>query len=185
MEAFICNKNVKLETERLILRSWKETDLNDFNEYASVPGVGEMAGWPAHESIEVSKGILDSWLSGESFQLAIVYKENGKVIGSIGLHKSWADDMEEYKNLKTKEVGYVLSKDYWGKGLMVEAVKEIIRFVFDDFGLDALTVGYFSHNTQSKRVIEKCGFTFVKEMQKESKQLNKVFDGYDYIVFRN
>ena len=55
--------NTQLETQRLILRPWKESDLCDFFEYASVDGVGEMAGWKHHESVEVSREILQSlWL---------------------------------------------------------------------------------------------------------------------------
>lgn len=46
----------------------------------------------------------------------VIYKENNKVIGSLGLHKSWANDESQYAHLKIKEVGYVLSKAYWGKG---------------------------------------------------------------------
>lgn len=79
--------NKTIETDRLILRAWKETDLDDFYEYASVEGVGEMAGWKHHESIDVTKKILQSFIS-EKNVFAIVYKENNKVIGSLGLHNS-------------------------------------------------------------------------------------------------
>lgn len=84
-----------LETDRLILRPWKEADLNDFYQYASIPGVGEMAGWKHHNSIEVSEKILQSFISGKNV-FAIVYKENNKVIGSLGLHNSWAKDESSY-----------------------------------------------------------------------------------------
>lgn len=170
-----------LETERLILRPWKETDLKDFYQYASTPGVGEMAGWKHHDSIEVSENILQSFISGKNV-FAIVYKENTKVIGSLGLHKSWANDENSYSHLKLKEVGYVLSKEYWGNGLMPEALTEVIKFCFNTCKLDALTIFHFSSNTQSKRVIEKCGFKFVKQSKYFAKQLNLTFDDMQYVL---
>lgn len=171
-----------LETDRLILRAWQEADLNDFYEYASVDGVGEMAGWKHHDSIDVSKRILESFIS-EKNVFAIVYKEKNKVIGSLGLHNSWANDEIDYAHLKIKEVGYVLSNEYWGMGLMPEAVNEVIRFCFDNCELDALTIGHFSTNVQSKRVIQKSGFIFVKKSEFYAKQLQVTFDDMKYILF--
>jgi len=182
MDISIDISNITLETDRLLLRPWQEEDLNDFYKYASVEGVGEMAGWKHHESIEVSKQMLQSFISGRHV-FAIVYKENNKVIGSLGLHKSWADDDSNYANLKVKEIGYVLSKDYWGQGLMAEAVKEVIRFCFEDYKLDALTVGHFSFNNQSRRVIEKCGFKFVKNSEFYAKHLGETYEDKKYILF--
>ena len=85
MDVQIDITNTKIETQRLILRSWAESDVNDFYEYASVEGVGEMAGWKHHDSIEVSKKILQSFMS-EKNVFAIIYKGNDKVVGSLGLN---------------------------------------------------------------------------------------------------
>jgi ribosomal-protein-alanine N-acetyltransferase len=175
--------NTVIKTERLILRPWIISDAGDFFEYASVEGVGEMAGWKHHESIKISEMIMQSFIS-EKNVFAVVYKENNKVIGSLGLHFSWANDEPEYKDLKIKEIGYALSKDYWGKGLIPEAVKAIIDFCFNECGLDALTIGHFTSNIQSRRVIEKCGFTFVKQSEYYAKQLQKSFDDRKYIKYR-
>lgn len=172
-----------IETDRLILRAWKENDLNDFYEYARVDGVGEMAGWKHHSSMEETSKILKSFMSNKNV-FAIVYKENDKVIGSLGLEKSWANDDENYKNLKMKEIGYVLSKDYWGMGLMPEAVKEVIKFGFNDCKLDAITISHFIKNIQSRRVIEKSGFKFVKLGKYYAKQLNQNFVDLEYILFK-
>jgi ribosomal-protein-alanine N-acetyltransferase len=83
-----------------------------------------------------------------------------------------------------KAIGYVLSKDYWGKGFMPEAVHAVIQFCFTVCGLDALTIGHFSTNAQSKRVIEKCGFTFVKKSEYYAKQLQETFEDMKYILYR-
>ncbi|MGM9940826.1 MAG: GNAT family N-acetyltransferase [Bulleidia sp.] len=149
-----------LRTERLILRPWKEDDLEDFYTYAKVDGVGQMAGWLPHENIEASKIILDKFITGKK-TFALEYE--GKVIGSIGIEKYNETLLPELKEYRARELGFVLSKDYWGQGLMPEAVKEVIRYCFEQQNLDVLTCGHFLGNTQSARVQEKCGFHRLKE----------------------
>ena len=147
-----------IETKRLILRPFRQSDLCDFNEYASVPGVGEMAGWKHHETIEKTQKVLDKFIK-EDKTFAIVFKKNNKVIGSIGVEKyELEDELTEFNGYYGREIGYVLSKDYWGKGIMPEAVEAIIDYLFNDLNLDFLTCGYYDFNDQSKRVQEKCGF---------------------------
>lgn len=184
MDVKIDVTNLIIETDRLILRAWKEGDLNDFFEYASVEGVGEMAGWLHHESIETTKEILDSFISEKNI-FAIVYKENNKVIGSLGLHNSWINKEEGYENLKSKEIGYVLSKTYWGMGLMPEAVKEVIDFLFDKIKLDAVSICHFSNNNQSKRVIEKCRFKFIKKETMYFERFKSEYEDMQYILYKN
>ena len=161
MNAVINLKNVVLETDRLILREWEETDLNDFFEYASVDGVGQMAGWQPHKNIEESKFVLDMFIrEGKTF--AVVLKENNKAIGSVGIEKL-STEIDGYENMTGRELGYVLNKDYWGQGLMPEAVKAVINYCFKTAGCDYLLCSCSPRNTQSARVIEKCGFRFVLE----------------------
>jgi ribosomal-protein-alanine N-acetyltransferase len=147
--------NVVLNTKRLVLRKWEQSDLDDFYEYASVDGVGQMAGWPPHESKETSQMVLNDFISGKK-TFAIEY--NKKVIGSLGIEKYNEERFPEFANKKCREIGYVLSKSYWGQGLMPEAVKEVIRYLFEDVKLDLIVCGHFLSNHQSARVQEKCGF---------------------------
>ena len=147
-----------IETERLILRSFKETDLYELYEYASVAGVGEMAGWHHHESVEKSREILNSFISDDK-TFAMVLKETNKVIGSLGVEEYGLEGaLTEFHGYLGREIGYVLSKRYWGKGLMAEAVRVVIDYLFNVRDLDFLTCGYYDFNLQSKRVQEKCGF---------------------------
>lgn len=147
-----------IESERLILRPFKEYDLCDFNEYASVPGVGEMAGWDHHETIDKSREILDSFIR-EDKTFAIVLKDNNKVIGSLGIEKYGLEEvLSEFFEYKGREIGYVLSKDYWGMGIMTEAVSAVIEYLFNVAELDFLICGYYDFNSRSKRVQDKCGF---------------------------
>jgi len=149
---------IRLESKRLILREWELSDLDDFFEYCSVPGVGEMAGWFHHENKDKSLEILNLFIN-EKKTFAIVNKENNKVIGSLGIEKYGLEDkLSEFFNYKGREIGFVLSKDYWGKGLMAEAVKLVINYLFNKLDYDFLLCGHYDKNYQSKRVQEKCGF---------------------------
>lgn len=162
MNAPIDVTNIRIETDRLILRAWREEDLMDFYEYASVDGVGQMAGWLPHESIDKSRQILNGFLE-EKKTLALELKENHKVIGSLGLEDAERAGLD-MGTLKGREVGYVLSKDYWGQGLMPEAVKAVIQYCFETLNFDFLLCGHFERNNQSRRVIEKCGFIYRKNI---------------------
>ena len=155
MNAEIDISRTVLKTERLTLRPWRREDLNDLYEYARVDGVGQMAGWAPHESREASQTILNRFIEGKK-TFALEYR--GKVIGSLGIEKYHEDRFPELERLKGREIGYVLSKDYWGQGLMPEAVREAIRYLFEDVGVDFITCGHFLSNRQSARVQEKCGF---------------------------
>ena len=158
MNAIFKLNGLQIETNRLILRPFLKSDLSDFFEYASVPGVGEMAGWPHHNSIEESNEILNRFIINDK-TFAIVYKENNKVIGSLGIEKYGLEEvLSEFFEYKGREVGYVLSKDYWGKGIMPEALNAVIDYLFNVLDLDFITCGYYIYNIQSKRVQEKCGF---------------------------
>lgn len=153
---------IRIETERLILRPWQESDLTDFYEYAKVDGVGQRCGWLPHKNPEQSRQILSIFIA-EKKTFALELKENGKVIGSIGL-ESREEDLGISEESMGREIGYVLNKDYWGRGLMPEAVKAVIDYCFQELNFDWLTCGHFLWNDQSRRVVEKCGFRFVKEV---------------------
>ena len=162
MNAPVDVTNIRIETDRLVLRAWQESDLADFYEYASVEGVGEKAGWNHHQSVEESLRILGFFIDGKK-TFALELKANGKVIGSLGLEPR-AEDAGLDEKLLGREIGYVLSKDYWGRGLMPEAVKAVIDYCFDQLGFDYLTCGHFDHNDRSRRVVEKSGFQFLKNV---------------------
>ena len=149
--------NVTLHTDRMILRPWRQTDLDDLYAYASVDGVGQMAGWKPHESKEESQKILDMFI-GHKKTFALEYQ--GKVIGSLGIEQYNEDHFPEFADKKCREIGYVLSKEYWGQGLMPEAANELLRHAFEDIGMSKVWCGYYEGNIKSKRVQEKVGFKY-------------------------
>lgn len=159
----------QLETERLLLRAFEPSDLEDFYEYASVEGVGEMAGWKHHESREETQQILNSFIEQDK-TFALFHKQSNRVIGSLGVETYGMEEkLTEFFPYRGREIGYVLSRDYWGKGLMPEAVAAVIHYLFDDLDLDFLTCGYFVSNHQSRRVQEKCGFLPYRELKINTK----------------
>ena len=161
MNAPIDATDIRIETERLILRPWKESDVDDFFAYASVPGVGEMAGWPHHQSKEKTQQTIAMFMRDKDV-LAIELKESNQVIGSLGIHEN--DNDHVGPDYLGREVGYVLSKEYWGRGLVPEAVRGVIDYCFNTLYYDYLLCGHFTWNHQSRRVIEKCGFQYLKDI---------------------
>ena len=145
------------ETERLILRPWMETDAEDLYEYAKDPRVGPSAGWPVHTSVENSRDIIRNVLSAPE-TYAVVLKENGRAVGSVGLK------IGEYSDLDLPdtqaEFGCWLGVPYWGQGLIPEALERLKEYAFDTLGMEMLWYGYYDENSKSKRVCEKCGFTY-------------------------
>ena len=109
---------VILHTARLTLRPWLETDLEDFYTYASVDGVGQMAGWTPHRDRAESRQILGRFFENKR-SFALEYQ--GKVIGSLGIEAYNEAQFPELRDRRGRSLGYVLSKDYWGQGLMPEA----------------------------------------------------------------
>lgn len=170
--------NVVLKTNRLTLRPWRESDLSDFYEYARVDGVGQMAGWLPHRNLEESRTILAHFIEGKHV-FALEYQ--GKAIGSLGVEEYKEKNYPEFSHLQGREIGYVLSKDYWGQGLMPEAVKAVIQWLFDAEKLDFIMVGHFDWNNQSRRVIEKCGFQYIKTVPYQTRY-NTTENALDYIL---
>lgn len=146
-----------LETERLILRPWKEDDAESLYKYAKNPEVGPIAGWPVHTSVENSREIIKSVLAADE-TYAVCLREDNVAIGSIGLtppaqsHTKAADD--------EIEIGYWIGVPYWGQGLIPEAVRALQKHAFLDLGCSAIWCGYYDGNEKSKRCQEKCGFKY-------------------------
>lgn len=146
-----------LYTDRLILRPWEDTDAESLYEYAKDDRVGPAAGWPPHTSVENSREIIEAVLS-EPETYAVCLKEDNKPIGSIGLMVGKQSNLNIPET--EGEIGYWLGVPFWGQGLIPEAVREMIRYAFDDLHLTRLWCGYFDGNEKSKRVQEKCGFVY-------------------------
>ena len=138
-----------LETERLILRPWEETDAESLYEYAKDDRIGPVAGWPVHTSVENSREIIKTVLSAPE-TYAVCLKEDNKAIGSIGLMVGKQSNIGLPDS--EGEIGYWIGVPFWGRGLIPEAVREMIRYAFTDKHLDTLWCGYFEGYDKSRRV---------------------------------
>ncbi|MDE7407759.1 MAG: GNAT family N-acetyltransferase [Muribaculaceae bacterium] len=147
-----------IETERLILRTWRESDAESLFKYAQDPDIGPIAGWPPHTSVECSLEIIRTvFAAPETY--AVVLKETGEPIGCCGImvaNSLHSDNM----NSGEAEIGYWIGKPYWGQGLIPEAVGALLSRSFNELRLDAVWCGYYDGNNKSKRVCEKSGFKY-------------------------
>lgn len=145
------------ETERLVMRPWREDDAENLYKYASDPAVGPAAGWPVHTSVEDSLRVLREVLI-EDKTWAVTIKPSDEPVGSIGVFRTDAPNGNG-----EPEIGYWIGRPYWGNGYIPEAVRALIGRCFDE-GAESVWCSHFAGNDKSRRVIEKCGFKFAVSM---------------------
>ena len=146
-----------LQTERLILRRWEDSDAEQLFKYAKDPDVGPITGWPPHKSIDESRYVIANVLNGKE-AYAICLKEDNKAIGAIELRLYGTSKF--CKGEDECELGFWLGKPFWGQGIMPEASRELIRHGFEDCGMNKIWCGYYEGNSKSMRAQEKIGFKF-------------------------
>ncbi len=144
-----------METDRILLRKWQESDADALFKYASDPDVGPRAGWPPHKSVEESREIIKTVFNTDTMW-AVVLKETGEAIGCAGYLPAANSNL----NIPGDEceVGYWIGKPYWGRGICTEALKLVIDYCFNVKGFKSLWGDFFPQNPASGRVMEKCGF---------------------------
>jgi RimJ/RimL family protein N-acetyltransferase len=149
-----------METERILLRPWRENDAEALFKYASDPEVGPRAGWPPHKNVEESLEIIRT-VFNNSTTWAIELKETGEAIGAIGYGPSCDC------NLPAREgepiTGYWVAKPYWNQGICTEALGLMIDYICRTTNIASLISGHFIDNPASGRVMEKCGFVATGE----------------------
>ena len=152
-----------LETTRLWLRPWRESDAESLYEYAKDPRIGPTAGWPVHTSVENSRDIIREVLSSvETY--AVTIKGSDTAIGSIGLMIGGNSNLGISES--EGEIGYWIAVPYWGQGYIPEAAQALMSRGFEELGLSVLWCGYFEGNEKSKRAGKKCGFQHVRTEEK-------------------
>jgi len=148
----------KITTERFILRRFTVNDAEDmFHNWANDPEVTKYLRWPEHQNIEITKKILDEWVANYDdstyYSWAITLKENDMVIGSIGIMNVREVD-------ECGEIGYCISKSWWGKGIMTEVLKAVISYGFHETGFNRLEADHSINNPVSGRVMQKAGMVY-------------------------
>lgn len=139
--------------DRIYLRPFNMNDVDDLFEYASNKNVTEHLTWNPHKNKEETRLLLQNLFTkydDSTFRWAIVFKENNKLIGSIDVVR--LDKVNE-----TAEIGYVLNIAYHNQGIMSEAFKGVINYLFNEVNLKEISACFELGNEASKRVMEKCG----------------------------
>lgn len=144
-----------IETHRLILRPFRAEDAEDmFTGWASDPEVTRFLTWPVHSGVEVTRSLLTAWIAGYEdggfFNWAIEWKENGRVIGNISVVKL-------NEAAESADMGYCMSRAFWGRGIMPEALRAVMDYLFDTVGLNRIAACHDVRNPKSGRVMEKAG----------------------------
>lgn len=155
-DKLLTNPNT-LYTERLLLRPWREADAEALYRYAKSPEIGPPAGWPPHTSVENSREIIRDVLSAPE-TYAIILKGTEEPIGSIGLMLGDKSSLNLPED--EGEIGYWIGVPFWGKGLVPEAVREVMRYGFEKLKLCTIWCGYYESNQKSWRVQQKCAFQY-------------------------
>lgn len=152
-----------MQTERILLRRWLETDAEALYKYASDPDVGPRAGWPPHKSIDESLEVIRTFFNNGT-TWAIVLKETNEAIGAMGYFTQATSNIPIGKD--DCEVGYWVGKPHWNKGICTEALRMMLDYCINIKHFDNIWCDHFTGNPASGRVMEKCGF-------KDTRKLNR------------
>ncbi len=147
--------SVTLDTERLLLRPFKEKDAEAFFTCCQNPNLGNNAGWPPHRTLEESRRILHSTFINQEGIWAMILKETQQLIGSVGIIPD-----PKRENPQVRMLGYWLDETYWGKGYMTEAVQGVLKYGFEKLKLSLITATCYPHNKRSQKVLKKNGFIY-------------------------
>ena len=157
-----------METNRIILRPWRDSDAEALFKWASDPDVGPRAGWPPHKSVEESLEIIRTVFNDATNTWAIELKETGEAIGAMGYGPSCECDLPAREGEPL--IGYWVAKPYWNQGICTEALRLMLDHIRQTTDIQSLISGHFVDNPASGRVMEKCGFVPTGETCIDEKQ---------------
>ena len=164
-----------IETDRLILRQFTMEDAPAmFRNWANDDEVTKHLTWPTHSDVEVTKMVLSDWTSHyakpDFYNWAIVLKENGgEPIGNISV-------VRINHNTECAAMGYCMSRAHWRKGVMPEALKAVVDFLFDEVGFNRIEAEHDVNNPASGRVMEKAGLRYEGTLRQGSRNNQGIVD---------
>ena len=170
-----------LKTDRLILRPIKRSDAQDLYAYAQDPAVSRHVLWDAHKNVQESRQFIRAarrqYRRGLPGSFAITLRDSGRMIGTVGfmwLNPDW----------QSAEVGYSLSREYWNRGIMTEALRAVIAFGFDTLGLNRIEAQHETDNPASGRVMQHVGMRYEGTLRQRIKNKGKYVDVKLYAILR-
>ena len=164
-----------IETDRLILRQLTMEDAPAmFRNWANDDEVTKHLTWPTHSDVEVTKMVLSDWTSHyakpDFYNWAIVLKENGgEPIGNISV-------VRINHNTECAAMGYCMSRAHWRKGVMPEALKAVVDFLFDEVGFNRIEAEHDVNNPASGRVMEKAGLRYEGTLRQSGRNNQGIVD---------
>lgn len=172
----------KTETDRLILRPFVMEDAPAmYRNWASDPEVTKFLSWPTYKSVDTAYEILDIWTKqyGDStfYQWAIELKELGEVIGSISV-------VNQDDRVDMVEIGFCIGKAFWGQGIMTEAFRAVIAFLFDQVGVQRIEAGHDPNNPASGAVQRKCGLKYEGTFRRRIRSNQGITDVCWYAILK-
>ena len=174
---------ILLETNRLILRKFVIEDFEAmYNNWASEDEVTKFLTWPTHSDVKVTRSVLSSWISdynkADFYNWAIELKEIGEVIGNISV-------VHIKENIECAEFGYCMGSNWWGLGIMPEAGKAVVKYLFEEVGFNRIAATHDKNNPKSGRVMQKIGMTYEGILRKAGFSNQGVMDEVWYSILRD
>ena len=171
-----------IETNRLILRRFELSDAQAmYRNWASDPEVTKFLSWPTYKSVEDARSILDIWIPQYSdnafYQWAIELKDIGEAIGSISVV-----NMDERVDMV--EIGFCIGKAFWGQGIMTEAFRAVIDYLFGEVGVRRIEAGHDPNNPASGAVQRKCGLTYEGTLRRSIRSNQGITDKAVYAILK-
>ena len=171
-----------VETSRLVLRPFVREDAQAmFDNWASDPAVTKFLSWPTYRSVEDAHSILNVWLESyekpDFYQWAIVLKELNQPIGSISVVNS--DD-----RVDMVEIGYCIGRNWWGRGIMPEALSAVMVYLFDEVGMQRIEAGHDPDNPASGAVLRKCGLQYEGTLRRRIRSNRGITDVAWYSILK-
>lgn len=174
----------RIETDRLILRRYVIEDADAmYKNWASDSDVTKFLTWQPHSSVEVSRGIIENWLKEYSdekyYQWAIVLKANGnEPIGDISV-------VQMNEDISMVHIGYCLGRAWWRRGIMSEALKAVMDFMFDTVEVNRVESRHDPMNPNSGKVMQKCGMKYEGTLRSADRNNQGICDACYYALLRS
>ena len=173
---------VTIETPRLLLRRAEIQDADAmYKNWASDPEVTKFLTWPPHESPAASEEIIAKWIAEyqkkDFYQWMIVLKEIDAPIGSL---IAVSDERTE-----SAQIGYCIGKKWWHQGIMSEALKAVMDFLFDEVGMNRIEARHDPNNPHCGAVMRKCGMRYEGTSRQADRNNQGICDCARYAILRS
>ena len=167
---------MKLKLKRCTIRDCRLSDAESLAKHANNRNVSIKLRdrFPYPYTIEDAKSFLERAATKQGLEQIFCIEIDGSAVGTIGLHRG-----EDVHRL-TAEMGYWLSEEFWGKGIMSEVVPAFVAYCFEAFSLTRMFATTHETNPASARVLEKAGFVFEGRLRKNIIKEGKILDSLLY-----